>query len=68
MLYTLRFGKIVYGRGNTVVVGDEMSDDEETGSRENCYVFITAEFNEAALPERDAADANTHASMEAADQ
>ena len=64
VLYTLRFGEIVYGRGEAVAVGDETSDDEETGSGENRYVFITADFDEAALPEPDAADADAHASWE----
>ena len=64
VLYTLRFGEIVYGRGDAVAVGDETSDDEETGSGENRYVFITADFDEAALPEPDAADADAHASWE----
>ncbi len=64
VLYTLRFGEIVYGRGDAVAVGDETSDDEETGSGENRYVFITADFDAAALPEPDAADADAHASWE----
>ena len=64
VLYTLRFGEIVYGRGDAVAVGDETSDDEETGSGENRYVFITADFDESALPEPDAADADAHASWE----
>ncbi len=64
VLYTLRFGEIVYGRGDAVVLGDETSDDEETGPGENRYVFITAEFDEAALPEPPASDADAHASWE----
>ena len=64
VLYTLRFGEIVYGRGDAVAVGDETSDDEETGSGENRYVFITADFDAAALPEPDAADADAHASWQ----
>jgi hypothetical protein len=64
VLYTLRFGEIVYGRGDAVAVGDETSDDDEAGSGENRYVFITADFDEGALPEPDAADADAHASWE----
>ena len=64
VLYTLRFGEVVYGRGDAVAVGDDSSDDEDTGSGENRYVFITAEFDEAALPEPDASDADAHASWE----
>ena len=52
------------GRGDAVVLGDETSDDEETGPGENRYVFITAEFDEAALPEPPASDADAHASWE----
>lgn len=63
--YTLRFGEIVYGSGDAIAVGDDSSDDEETGSGANRYVFITAEFDESALPEPDAADADLHASWEA---
>ena len=64
VLYTLRFGEIVYGRGDAVAVGDDSSDEEETGSGENRYVFITAEFDESALPEPDASDEDAHASWE----
>ena len=51
VLYTLRFGEILYGSGNAVAIGDETSDDEETGGGENRYVLITAEFDEGVLPE-----------------
>ena len=64
VLYTLRFGEIVYGRGDAILLGNDESDDEETGPGENRYVFITAEFDEAALPEPDASDADAHASWE----
>ena len=64
ILYTLRFGEIVYGRGDAVAVGDETSDEEDTGSGENRYVFITAEFDQSALPEPDASDADAHSSWE----
>ena len=64
MLYTLRFGEIVYGRGDAILLGNDASDDEEAGPGENRYVFITAEFDEAALPEPDESDADAHASWE----
>ncbi len=64
LLYTLRFGEIVYGRGDAVLLGSDESDDEEAGPGENRYVFITAEFDEAALPEPPESDADAHASWE----
>lgn len=64
VLYTLRFGEIVYGRGEAVAVGDDSSDDEETGGGENRYVFITADFDESALPEPDASDTDAHAAWQ----
>ena len=51
VLYTLRFGEILYGSGNAVAVGDETSDDEDAGVGENRYVLITAEFDPSSLPE-----------------
>jgi hypothetical protein len=62
--YTLRFGEVVYGQGDAVVRGDETSDDQDVGLGENRYVFITAEFDQDALPEPPAADADQHASWE----
>ncbi len=49
VLYTLRFGEILYGSGNAVAVGDETSDDQDAGTGENRYVMITAEFDASAL-------------------
>ena len=62
--YTLRFGEVVYGRGDAVAVGDETSDEAQAGPGENRYVFITAEFDETVLPEPPASDADAHASWE----
>ena len=62
--YTLRFGEVVYGQGDTVLLGDESSDEEDAGPAENRYVFITAEFDEAALPEPPASEADAHAAWE----
>ena len=65
VLYTLRFGEIVYGRGDAVLLGDDTSDDWETGPGENRYVFITAEFDAAGLgPEPPSSDADAHQSWE----
>ena len=64
VLYTLRFGEIVYGRGDAIAIGDDTSDDAESGPGENRYVFITAEFDEAALPEPPAADTDARESWE----
>ena len=63
VLYTLRFGEIVYGRGDAILLGNDESDDDEAGPGENRYVFITAEFDEAALPEPES-DTDAHASWE----
>ena len=62
--YTLRFGEVVYGRGDAVLLGDDSSDEADTGPAENRYVFITAEFDPAALPEPPASEADEHASWE----
>ena len=51
VLYTLRFGEILYGSGNAVAVGDESSDDQDAGVGENRYVLITAEFDPSGLTE-----------------
>ena len=64
VVYTLRFGEVVYGRGDAVLLGDESSDDHSTGPGENRYVFITAEFDQTALPEPPASEADAHASWE----
>ena len=64
VLYTLRFGEIVYGRGDAILLGNDESDDAEAGPGENRYVFITAAFDEAALPEPPADQTDAHASWE----
>jgi hypothetical protein len=51
VLYTLRFGEILYGSGNAVAIGDDTSDDEDAGVGENRYVLISAEFDPTGLPE-----------------
>ena len=64
VVYTLRFGEIVYGRGEAIVIGDETSDEKETGAGENRYVFITAEFDQSMFPEPSSDDTSAHASWE----
>jgi hypothetical protein len=49
--YTLRFGEIVYGRGETVSAGAESSDDAGSGPGENRYLFITTSFYPDLFPE-----------------
>jgi hypothetical protein len=49
--YTLRFGEIVYGRGEAISAGTGSSDDKDAGPGENRYLFITAEFDPSLLPE-----------------
>ena len=51
VVYTLRFGEIVYGRGDTVTAGDESNEYEESGPGENRYLFITVAFDESSLKE-----------------
>ena len=62
--YTLRFGEVVYGRGDAVAVGDGTSDEQQTGPGENRYVFITAEFDATAIPEPPTSDSDAHAAWE----
>jgi hypothetical protein len=54
--YTLRFGEVVYGRGDALTAGTEASgagdeSPEDRGPGENRYLFITADFDAKALPE-----------------
>jgi hypothetical protein len=56
ILYTLRFGEVVYGTGESVTAGADTSEPGsevagERGPGENRYLFITADFEEKALPE-----------------
>jgi hypothetical protein len=51
IIYTLRFGEILYGRGEAISAGAESSDDQASGPGENRYLFITAEFDATHLPE-----------------
>ncbi len=51
IVYTLRFGEVLFGRGNSVTAGSEESDDAESGPGENRYLFITAELDRSLFPE-----------------
>lgn len=51
VLYTLRFGEVLYGRGDAISAGAESNEDEGSGPGENRYLFITASFDPSALPE-----------------
>ncbi len=52
--YTLRFGEVVYGRGDEITAGTPTEPDDPsmaTGPAENRYLFVTAEFLESRFPE-----------------
>ncbi len=46
----LRFGEVVYGRGDAVSAGIQASG-ESSGLAENRYLFVSAEFDSSLLPE-----------------
>ena len=49
VVYTLRFGEVLFGSGLAVSAGTEA--EEQSGPAENRYLFITTEFDESAFPE-----------------
>jgi hypothetical protein len=56
VLYTLRFGEVVYGTGEAVTAGAEAGEpgEEVAGERgpgENRYLFITTDFEAKVVPE-----------------
>ncbi len=54
VLYTLRFGEILYGTGDAVTAGTDSGNEEEEQERgpgENRYLFITASFDPNRFPE-----------------
>ena len=52
VIYTLRFGEVVYGTGLEVTAGGGgASGAEAQGPGENRYLFITTEFDSAMFPE-----------------
>lgn len=50
VIYTIRFGEIVYGSGVTVSAGG-VAESEPQGPGENRYLMITTNFDEARFPE-----------------
>ncbi len=59
LIYTLRFGEILFGTGDAVTAGTDSSnedakekeDEKERGPGENRYLFITASFDPNRFPE-----------------
>ncbi|MFC1730975.1 DUF4340 domain-containing protein [candidate division KSB1 bacterium] len=51
VVYTLRFGEIVSGSGLALTAGIESQDEDESGSGENRYLFISAQFDESFFDE-----------------
>jgi len=53
VVYTLRFGEILYGTGDAVTAGADSNneDEKERGPGENRYLFITASFDPNRFPE-----------------
>jgi len=49
--YTLRFGEVLYGTGDSITAGTEPSKGEEKGPGENRYLFITSSFDSKSLSE-----------------
>ncbi len=49
--YILRFGEVLYGRGEAISAGSESNLDEKSGPGENRYLFITAAFDPSILAE-----------------
>ena len=53
VIYTLRFGEVVYGSGLELTAGieDTTGTEEESGTGENRYLFITTRFDPTTFPE-----------------
>ena len=51
ILYTLRFGEVLFGTGEAISAGADSPSDESSGPGENHYLFITADFDPSVLPE-----------------
>lgn len=45
IIYTLRFGEILYGSGLLVSAGGDDTGEEEAGQEANRYLFVTADFD-----------------------
>jgi hypothetical protein len=51
VIYTLRFGEIVYGTGEAVSAGTDSNEMAASGPGENRYLFITTEFDPSEFKE-----------------
>jgi hypothetical protein len=51
VLYTLRFGEVVYGSGETLTAGADTEESGGSGPGENRYLFITTEYQGNTEPE-----------------
>ncbi|HDL18515.1 MAG TPA: DUF4340 domain-containing protein [Bacteroidetes bacterium] len=51
VIYTLRFGEVVYGSGVDVSAGAKSNANKDAGPGENRYLFITTEFNPSEFKE-----------------
>lgn len=51
VIYTLRFGEVVYGTGVDVTAGSESNKNQKSGPGENRYLFITTEFDPSEFKE-----------------
>ena len=47
IVYTLRFGEILYGTGEAISAGAEATSDQASGPGENRYLFVSAAFDES---------------------
>jgi hypothetical protein len=47
IVYTLRFGEILYGTGEAISAGAESASDQASGPGENRYLFVSARFDES---------------------
>ena len=53
IVYTLRFGEVLYGTGEAISAGSE-ADSSQEGPGENRYLFITAEYERPDEPQQPA--------------
>jgi hypothetical protein len=47
IVYTLRFGEILYGTGEAISAGAETTSDQASGPGENRYLLVSAAFDES---------------------
>jgi len=51
VVYTLRFGEVVYGSGLAVSAGTDANTAKSNGAAQNGYLFVTTTFDGAGFPE-----------------